>query len=134
MGYKSLMRDWIGTGVSLLGLALVVIAFIRIVRARAYRRSQLTRPDPDRRPAVPSRLRDRLGSRETDFAEAPQTPRDMTARHLLLHLCGGLVIVEAGQLIRAQGWLWAVMPMIVIGLIGAGSLLLYRDLRNARHR
>jgi hypothetical protein len=92
------MRDWIGTAISLIGFALVVVTVVQIVRARG------------RRPA-----------RDGQSARARQ--------HSLLGLCAGLATVEAGQLIRADSWLWTIMHLVVIGIVAAASLFIYRDLR-----
>jgi hypothetical protein len=91
------MRDWIGTGVSLLGFVVVVAALVRSLRAR--------------------RRREPAGA----------------VRRSLLELCAGLIITEAGQLIRASGWVWAIPHLIAVGLVTAGAVFLYREGRRAGH-
>jgi len=103
MGIDHPMRDWIGTGISLLGLLIVVVALVRTMRARA-RRS----PDVSGQSAVPLRP---------------------DKRRALFELCGGLLVVEVGQLVRAHGWIWAVLHLIAIGFIAATALMMYRDRR-----
>jgi hypothetical protein len=90
------MRDWIGTGVSLLGFVIVVIGFVPLVRAR--------------RSSKP----------------AGRSPK---ARRALAWFIAGLLVMESGQLIRAHGWLGAILHVIVIVLLVTGSLLLRRDRR-----
>ncbi|MDY7091144.1 MAG: hypothetical protein SYR96_39460, partial [Actinomycetota bacterium] len=68
-----------------------------------------------------------------DVAEDPEPARSMTARRPLLQTFGDLVVVEAGQLIRAQSWFDVVLPTIVVALVGAGLFLLQEVQTAYRH-
>ena len=96
------MRDWIGTGVSLLGFVVVVVAVVNIVRLKAYRPSEHV------------------------------VARGMAAPRGLLGLSAGLLTVECGQLIRTHDRLWALLHAVIIGVVAVGMVLLHRDVRRAR--
>lgn len=105
MGTELPVRDWIGTGISLLGFVVLAVAFVRALRARSSSTS------------------------------GPGTARTKPVlRHPIFEFCCGLIVLEAGQLVRAHGWFWAVLHTIVIALVVAGALLIRRDLRDARRQ
>src|SRR3954451_13182231 len=92
------MRDWIGTGVSLLGFV-VVVAVVNIFRLRAYRPSELSRLSPDRRREVLRQIRSHAPACDP---EVHVVARDMASPRGLFGLSAGLLTVECGQLIRTH--------------------------------
>jgi hypothetical protein len=120
---------WIGSGVSLLGCMVVVIAVVKIIRLKAYRPSELSRLSPVRRREV---LRQIRGRAPMGGGEAHVVARDMAARRTLFGLCAGLLTTECGQLIGAHAWPWALVHAVIIGIVAVGTVMLYRDVRRAR--
>jgi hypothetical protein len=108
------MRDWIGTGVSLLGFVVVVVAVVNIVRLKAYRPSELNRLSPSRRREMLRQLRSHAPA---GSAEVHVVARDMAAPRGLFVLSAGLLAVEFGQLIRAHDRLWALLHAVIIGVV-----------------
>jgi hypothetical protein len=129
------MLGWLGAGISVAGVAVILVALWLAYRAgvlRPGRSSALSGMPPQERRTV---LRQMRGEVPVSAREAPVVrgvAERMSVQRSLLAWAVGLILGQVGLLIQHHSVSWAVATLVVIALLGVGVGLIYRDVGRAR--
>ena len=133
MGTDELWR-WIGLGISLAGLAVILTTLVLVFRHRAHvrRPSAFAGLAPAERRRVLRQIRGRAPVDADDRPAARRGAGDLVAQRRLMGAPAGLILVEVGQALQHRSVLWTALALVVIALATTSMILLGRDISRAR--
>ncbi|MEU8228650.1 hypothetical protein AB0C12_03490 [Actinoplanes sp. NPDC048967] len=133
MGTDELWQ-WIGVGINLAGLAVIITALVLVLRhrARARRSSALAGLAPAERRRVLRQIRGRAPVDPRDAPAARQGAGDLLGQRRLMATPAGLILVQVGQAVQHRSPVWTVLALVVTALCATAMILLGRDISRAR--
>ena len=133
MGTDELWQ-WIGLGISLVGLAVIITTLVLVFRHRGHVRqpSALAGLVPAERRRVLRQIRGRAPVGPDDRPAARRGAGDLLAQRRLMAAPAGLILVQIGQAVQHRSPVWTGLALVVILLAVTSMILLGRDVRRAR--
>jgi hypothetical protein len=126
--------QWIGVGISLVGLAVIITSLVLVLRHRAHIRqpSALAGLAPAERRRVLRQIRGRAPLEPRDHRTARQGAGDLMAQRRLMAAPAGLILVQVGQAVQHRSLIWTALALVVVALASTSMILLGRDIGRAR--